>query len=139
MPTSPTPAPLDEAALLKIEKRAAAATPGPWEVQAPPRAFIHQIWQATESPACVALLAANAPPATAHFIGHSITDVPALVATVRHYKARAEAAEAALLSIAEGNLGDEPWQANYARIQEIARAALSPTAPPTAGAPDPAQ
>lgn len=31
----------------------------------------------------------------------------------------------ALRSIAEGNLGDDPWQANYARIREVARAALS--------------
>ena len=30
----------------------------------------------------------------------------------------------ALRRIAEGNLGDYPWQANYAQIKEIARAAL---------------
>lgn len=31
---------------------------------------------------------------------------------------------AALRNIAEGNLGDEPWQANYEKIREVARAAL---------------
>jgi hypothetical protein len=31
--------------------------------------------------------------------------------------------DAALCRIAEGNLGDEPWQANYALIQEIAQEA----------------
>lgn len=31
---------------------------------------------------------------------------------------------AALRNIAEGNLGDDPWQANYRRIAEVARAAL---------------
>ena len=30
----------------------------------------------------------------------------------------------ALRNIAEGNLGDAPWQANYARIKEVAAAAL---------------
>lgn len=53
--------------------------------------------------------------------------------------ARAEAAEAerdtllaqvagmrgALLNITEGNLGDASWQANYDRIREVARAALT--------------
>lgn len=33
--------------------------------------------------------------------------------------------DAALRSIAEGNLGDDPWQANYAKIREVAHAALS--------------
>lgn len=32
----------------------------------------------------------------------------------------------ALTSIAEGNLGDAPWQADYVRIREVARAALLP-------------
>jgi hypothetical protein len=32
--------------------------------------------------------------------------------------------EKALRAIAEGNLGDEGWQANYERIREVARAAL---------------
>ena len=57
-----------------------AAQPGPWEVQAPPRAFIHQIWQtrqAADAPECVALLAANAPAGTAAFIAAAITDLPA--------------------------------------------------------------
>lgn len=31
---------------------------------------------------------------------------------------------AALRAIAEGNLGDAPWQANYAKIREIANAAI---------------
>jgi hypothetical protein len=34
-----------------------------------------------------------------------------------------------LRRIAEGNLGDESWQANYARIQQVARDALA-AAPP---------
>jgi len=33
--------------------------------------------------------------------------------------------EAALRNIAEGNLGNDPWQANYEKIREVARAALS--------------
>ncbi|RWL14858.1 MAG: hypothetical protein EOR57_31425 [Mesorhizobium sp.] len=32
---------------------------------------------------------------------------------------------AALRNIYEGNLGDEPWQANYDKIRAVARAALS--------------
>jgi len=40
---------------------------------------------------------------------------------------RAAILEEALRKIAEGNLGNEPWQANYERIQEVARAALNPT------------
>lgn len=32
---------------------------------------------------------------------------------------------AALLNIAEGNLGDAPWQAGHARIREVANAALA--------------
>jgi hypothetical protein len=34
-------------------------------------------------------------------------------------------AHAALRSIAEGNLGDSPWQANYETIKQVARNALS--------------
>jgi hypothetical protein len=33
--------------------------------------------------------------------------------------------EAELRRIAEGNLGDMPWQAGYERIKEVARAALT--------------
>lgn len=33
--------------------------------------------------------------------------------------------QAALRRIAEGNLGDEPWQADYDKIRAVARAALS--------------
>jgi hypothetical protein len=32
--------------------------------------------------------------------------------------------EKALRNIAEGNLGDMPWQAGYDRIREVARAAI---------------
>ena len=32
---------------------------------------------------------------------------------------------AALKNIAEGNLGDQPWQANYNRIRDVAAAALT--------------
>lgn len=32
--------------------------------------------------------------------------------------------EGSLRNIAEGNLGEMPWQANYDRIREVARAAL---------------
>lgn len=31
----------------------------------------------------------------------------------------------ALRSIAEGNLGDSPWQANYEKIKQVARSALA--------------
>lgn len=37
---------------------------------------------------------------------------------------RAKAAVDALTRIAEGNLGDDPWQANYARIKQVASEAL---------------
>lgn len=43
--------------------------------------------------------------------------------------ARIEALEAALRRIAEGNLGDLPWEANYERIRQVTRAALAPEAP----------
>jgi hypothetical protein len=36
--------------------------------------------------------------------------------------------EEALKRIAEGNLGSMPWQADYAKIREVASAALSNTA-----------
>lgn len=39
-------------------------------------------------------------------------------------------AYAALRSIAEGNLGDQPWQANYETIRQVARNALSHTPAP---------
>lgn len=38
---------------------------------------------------------------------------------------RAKAAVDALTRIAEGNLGDDPWQANYARIKQVASESLS--------------
>jgi len=41
-----------------------------------------------------------------------------------YYSDYAKLAEA-LRGIAEGNLGDEPWQANYLRIRQVALAALS--------------
>lgn len=34
--------------------------------------------------------------------------------------------EAALRSLAEGNLGDDPWQANYDKIRSVASKALEP-------------
>ncbi|MDZ5448923.1 Lar family restriction alleviation protein [Labrys sedimenti] len=39
-------------------------------------------------------------------------------------QARIAELETALRNIAEGNLGDNRWQANYARIKQVARAAL---------------
>jgi hypothetical protein len=36
----------------------------------------------------------------------------------------------ALLNIAEGNLGDSPWQASYDRIRSVARRALDQTEAP---------
>jgi hypothetical protein len=38
---------------------------------------------------------------------------------------RLQQAEEALKRIAEGNLGDDPWQANYAKIRRVASEALS--------------
>jgi len=40
-------------------------------------------------------------------------------------KAEVKKLRTELRSIAEGNLGDSPGQANYARIRDVARAALS--------------
>jgi len=44
-------------------------------------------------------------------------------------EAQLKAAREALRNIAEGNLGDDPWQANYDKIRSVARAALDPKAP----------
>lgn len=44
-----------------------------------------------------------------------------------HPAASPEDLAGALRSIAEGNLGDQPWQANYDRIRQIARNALTPS------------
>jgi hypothetical protein len=56
-------------------------------------------------------------------LSHAVSqDVPAPAAGVRE-----AALEATLRHIAEGNLGDEPWQANYDLIRDVARAALNPT------------
>lgn len=40
-------------------------------------------------------------------------------------QAEIERLRGALRNIAEGNLGDDPWQANYAKIKQVAAAALS--------------
>lgn len=48
--------------------------------------------------------------------------VDSMGSDARHQR---NAAETALRRIAEGNLGDAPWQANYERIREVARAALT--------------
>lgn len=54
-----------------------------------------------------------------------------LEAEIIRLTARVESLEYHLRSIAEGNLGDEPWAANYDRIRKFARAALStPTEEP---------
>jgi len=42
---------------------------------------------------------------------------------IRELEAKVADLLAAVENIAEGNLGDEPWQANYANIKEVARAA----------------
>lgn len=55
--------------------------------------------------------------ATDHLIGFA----QAILATLPVQDAMRQT----LMNIAEGNLGDLPWQANYARIKEIALAALS--------------
>lgn len=56
-----------------------------------------------------------------------------LLRDVRRYleslRAQIAAKDTALRNIAEGNLGDGPGQANYERIREVARAALSQPAP----------
>lgn len=59
-------------------------------------------------------------------------DIRATDQALGETEARAEAAESRVLSleealrkIAEGNLGDDPWQANYERIRKVAQDALS--------------
>lgn len=47
--------------------------------------------------------------------------------------AEVERLRAVLRNIAEGNLGDAPWQANYERIRSVARAALSVSPAPGEG------
>lgn len=44
----------------------------------------------------------------------------------QHLRAEAERKDAALQALAEGNLGDLPWQVNYEKVKEVARAALQP-------------
>lgn len=58
---------------------------------------------------------------------------PNVMSYMEHWETRAEKAEAEverlkaeLRRIAEGNLGDDPWQANYARIKQVASEALNP-------------
>ena len=47
-------------------------------------------------------------------------------ATIARLNAEVERMREALCRIAEGNLGDDPWQANYRRIKQVALAALAP-------------
>ncbi len=51
-------------------------------------------------------------------------------------RAREVVLEQALRNIAEGNLGPAPWQANYARIRQVAAEALAASRPTDAGAGD---
>ena len=61
------------------------------------------------------------------YIDQGTTDFRSLAtAALAPALALLDAKDAALRSIAEGNLGESPWQASYARVQEIARAALTP-------------
>ena len=53
-----------------------------------------------------------------YFVEDAKSDIAALLD-------RIESLEKALERIAEGNLGDAPWQADYAKVKEVARAALS--------------
>ena len=46
-------------------------------------------------------------------------------ATIQSLAARNAELEAGIRAIAEGNLGDEPGQANYARIKSVARSLLN--------------
>jgi hypothetical protein len=48
-------------------------------------------------------------------------------ATITSLTAEVERLKAALRRIAEGNLGDTPWQANYESIRKVALAAIQPT------------
>jgi hypothetical protein len=47
-----------------------------------------------------------------------------MIDKIQAERARADRAVAALTAIAEGNLGDAPWQADYEKIRKVARAAI---------------
>lgn len=54
-----------------------------------------------------------------------VTELDALLERIRTAEADKARLSEALRNIAEGNLGDAPWQANYDKIREVARAVLS--------------
>lgn len=70
----------------------------------------------------------EAPDGTPDESDEVIRDLKRQIAELRAHNARLSEA---LRSLAEGNLGDASWQANYDRIRDLARAALS-SAPATA-------
>jgi hypothetical protein len=57
----------------------------------------------------------------------AVNALPGLLDALEAKDRRIETLEAALRAIAEGNLGDLPWQANYDRLKDYARAALEPS------------
>ena len=67
--------------------------------------------------------------ANAAFIVEAVNNYAALKARVAELEVRLVDAEAALRSIAEGNLGDASWQANYETIKQVARNAISHAGP----------
>jgi hypothetical protein len=86
-----------------IEKRAAAATPGPWAVQArrySHGAAVHEPWLVYGGPdgmfVCDTGKGQGACRLDAEFIAASVTDVPALVAECRRLRAQRDAALARL-------------------------------------------
>ena len=70
------------------------------------------------------------PYASMEFMAHVPDEVllatSSLVLRAEASEARVAELEKALTRIAEGNLGDHPWQANYERIRQVATEALHP-------------
>jgi hypothetical protein len=60
---------------------------------------------------------------------HNATRAARILATIETHSDPRDAVIAglveALRNIAEGNLGDAAWQANYAKIKDVARAAIA--------------
>jgi hypothetical protein len=80
--------------LTEIELRAAAATPGPWQVLSacPPGKHDRdkdEMWVGTSDRVTIAILGERytTAPAEAEFIAHARTDVPALVTEIRRLRA----------------------------------------------------
>jgi hypothetical protein len=100
--------------LEELRKAAEKATPGPWR---------YSPWHIEEGPSCVrkdgyGIVATVASDDMAIYLAKVDPQ------TILEIIGEIERLRTVLRNIAEGNLGDSSWQANYVRIRSVARAAL---------------